>query len=147
MTPLFPESVSTYIYEYSTIWRSGALLIKMMQRVITSCVTGPCKNCYVFLVLGIASWRYIFSYQDGILQSENSKWCSKEKKKKKLSDLRSLQPPRFTRKRSCPSEFIVNISSNANVEWVTVYYFWDGFCTKNRRVYGYPQQASKYLLI
>ncbi|CAI4614552.1 CPA_1a_G0036570.mRNA.1.CDS.1 [Saccharomyces cerevisiae] len=53
-----------------------------MQRVITSCVTGPCKNCYVFLVLGIASWRYIFSYQDGILQSENSKWCSKEKKKK-----------------------------------------------------------------
>ena len=82
MTPLFPESVSTYIYEYSTIWRSGALLIKMMQRVITSCVTGPCKNCYVFLVLGIASWRYIFSYQDGILQSENSKWFSKEKKKK-----------------------------------------------------------------
>ncbi|CAI4601984.1 BDN_1c_G0035870.mRNA.1.CDS.1 [Saccharomyces cerevisiae] len=40
----------------------------------------------------------------------------KRRKKKMLSDLPSLQPPRFTRKRSCPSEFIVNISSNVNVE-------------------------------
>ncbi|CAD6636599.1 HN1_G0027890.mRNA.1.CDS.1 [Saccharomyces cerevisiae] len=87
-----------------------------MQRVITSCVTGPLQKLLCFSLLGIASWRYIFSYQDGILQSENSKWCSKEKKKKMLSDLRSLQPPRFTRKRSCPSEFIINISSNVNVE-------------------------------